>query len=204
VPVVVALHLTAPVLMIITQIVRGGRAITVAVAAELVAVGAAIWLVAAHQPAETGWRSALVGCVLAVASAACVAGLITLVARESAGRPSGAAAGLQLLTASVLGAPLLGFAALTGAGPAPSEALALAGIGAVLLGPGFACYWLALRDLDEVVAGLVGLNEAVVATVIGAAVVGSAVSAATLLAGALVLGAVGLELAGPDRFRVPS
>jgi drug/metabolite transporter (DMT)-like permease len=125
-------------------------------------------------------------------------------ARESAGRPSGAAAGLQLLTASVLGAPLLGFAALTGAGPAPSEALALAGIGAVLLGPGFACYWLALRDLDEVVAGLVGLNEAVVATVIGAAVVGSAVSAATLLAGALVLGAVGLELAGPDRFRVPS
>ncbi|MEV3959710.1 DMT family transporter [Nocardia sp. NPDC050193] len=203
-PVVVALHLTAPVLMIITQILRGGRAITVAVVAELVAVGVAIWLVAAHQPAETAWGPALAGCVLAVASAACVAGLITLVARESAGRPSGAAAGLQLLTASVLGAPLLGIAALTGAGPTPAEALALAGIGAVLLGPGFACYWLALRDLDEVVAGLVGLNEAVVATVIGAAVAGSAVTAATLLAGALVLGAVGLELAGLDRFRVPS
>ncbi|MGW1739137.1 hypothetical protein ACWCPQ_10030 [Nocardia sp. NPDC001965] len=203
-PVVVALHLTAPVLMIITQIVRGRRAVTVAVTAELTAVGVAIWLVASHQSTDTALGPALAGCALAVASAACVAGLITLVVRESADRPSGSAAGLQLLTASVLGAPLLGFALLTGDGPSLGQTTALAAIGALLLGPGFACYWLALRDLDEVLAGLVGLNEAVVATVTGAVVVGSDISAATLLAGALVLGAVGLELGGPDRFRAPS
>ncbi|WP_459545236.1 hypothetical protein [Nocardia sp. X0981] len=203
-PVVVALHLTAPVLMIITQIVRARRAVTVAVVAELMAVGVAIWLVAGNQPADTELAPALAGCALAVASAACVAGLISLVARESAGRPSGAAAGLQLLTASVLGAPLLGFALLTGTGPTAGQALVLAAIGALLLGPGFACYWLALRDLDEVTAGLVGLNEAVVATLAGAVVVGAHITVATLMAGALVLGAVGLELGSPARFRAPS
>ncbi|WP_328392168.1 DMT family transporter [Nocardia sp. NBC_00416] len=203
-PVVVALHLTAPVLMIITQVVRGRRSITVVVTAELVAVGAAIWLVAWHQSADTALGPALAGCALAVASAACVAGLITLVVRESADRPSGSAAGLQLLTASALGAPLLGFAVVTGAGPSAGQSLALAAIGALLLGPGFAFYWLALRDLDEVTAGLVGLNEAVVATASGAVVVGADITVATLLAGALVLGAVGLELGGLDRFRAPS
>ncbi|MEU4316652.1 DMT family transporter [Nocardia sp. NPDC024068] len=203
-PVVVALHLTAPVLMIITQILRGRRVVTVAVVAELVAVGAAIWLVAGNQPADTALGPALAGCALAVASAACVAGLITLVVRESADRPSGPAAGLQLLTASVLGAPLLGWAVFAGAGPSAAQSVALAAIGALLLGPGFACYWLALRDLNEVTAGLVGLNEAVVATLAGAAVVGADITGATLLAGALVLGAVGLELGNPGRFRAPS
>ncbi|MEU1982587.1 hypothetical protein [Nocardia sp. NPDC019395] len=203
-PVVVALHLTAPVLLIVVRIVRGRRAVTVTVAAELVAIGAAIWLVAGHRPADTALGPALAGCALALLSAACVARLITLVVRESAGRPSGSAAGLQLLTAAILGTPLFGLAVLIGQGPTAGQSAVLAAIGALLLGPGFACYWLALRHLDEVTAGLVGLNEAVIATVAGAMVVGSEITVATLMAGVLVLGAVGLELGSPARARAQS
>ncbi|WP_330249300.1 hypothetical protein OG874_23495 [Nocardia sp. NBC_00565] len=60
--------------------------------------------------------------------------------------------------------------------------------------PGFACYWWALRDLDAPTAGIVGLNEAVVASVVGVAVAGSDITVATLVAAALVLTAVGLEV----------
>lgn len=203
-PVVVALHLTSPVLLIIVRIVRGGRAITLVLVAELVAIGAAIWLVAGYRPADTALGPALVGCALALISAGCVAGLITLVVRESAGRAGGTAAGLQLLAAAVLAAPLLGVAMLFGEGPTAGQAVQLAVLGALLLGPGFACYWLALRELDEVTTGLIGLNEAVVATLAGAVLVGSEITVATLMAGVLVLGAVGLELGSPARARAPS
>lgn len=203
-PVVVALHLTAPVLLIVVRIAQGRRAITLTLAAELAAIGAAIWLVAGYRPADTALGPALLGCALALISAVCVAGLITLVVRESPGLPSGSAAGLQLLTAAVLAGPLIGSAAFFGAGPTAREAVILVVIGALLLGPGFACYWLALRELDEVTAGLIGLNEAVVATVAGAMVVGSEITVATLMAGVLVLAAVGLELGSPARARAPS
>lgn len=203
-PVVVALHLTSPVLLIVVRIVRGRRALTVVLVAELAAIGAAIWLVAGNRPADTALGPALVGCALALVSAGCVARLITLVVRESAGRPSGSAAGLQLLAAAVLAAPLLGVAILADAAPTAGQTMMLAVLGALLLGPGFACYWVALRYLDEVTTGLIGLNEAVVATIAGAVLVGSEITVATLLAGVLVLGAVGLELGSPVRAHAPS
>ncbi|MFI7669013.1 hypothetical protein [Nocardia sp. NPDC049526] len=188
-PVVVALHLTAPVLIIATHIVRGMRELNLVVIVELVLVGAAICLVAGRPPAGTPAWQVLLACALAVASAASVALLIGLVARESADRATLSAAGLQLLCAGVLGAPLLVLRP-----PSVVAATELAVIGAALLGPGFACYWWALRRLDATTAGIVGLNEAVVASIIGTAVAGSHVTAATLLAGALVLMAVGLEV----------
>jgi drug/metabolite transporter (DMT)-like permease len=198
-PVVVALHLTAPVLMIITQIARRRRAVTITVAVELAAVAVAIWLVARRHPADSALAPTLIGCILAVGSAACVAGLITIVARESVGRPSASAAGLQLAAAAVLGTPLLGLAAFTGTGPSAGQSVALTLIGALLLGPGFAIYWLALRELDAVTAGLLGLNEAVMATVIGAVVVGTDITIETLMAATLVLGAVGLEARASEK-----
>jgi drug/metabolite transporter (DMT)-like permease len=203
-PIVVALHLTGPVLMILGQIVRGRRAFTRATAAELAAVALALWLIAGHAPAGITSGSALAGCLLALASAVCVAALITVVVRESAGRAGECAAGLQLLTAAVLGAPLLATSMVTGSGPTAGQVIALAVIGALLLGPGFACYWLAAHGLGKVTTGLVGLNEALVASLVGALVLGAAVTAADLVAGALVLGAAALELGtapapAPDR-----
>ncbi|MGW5383895.1 hypothetical protein [Nocardia sp. NPDC003963] len=192
-PVVVALHLTAPVLMILGQIVRGRRGFTVAVGAELGAVVVALWLIAGHAPADTAWGPALAGCLLAVASAACVAALITVVVRE-AGRGGECGAGLQLLAAAVLSAPLFVTAVCAGSGPTAGQSIVLTAIGALLLGPGFAFYWLAAPGLGTVTTGLIGLNEAVVATLVGAVIVGSAVTAADLIAAALVLGAAALEL----------
>lgn len=203
-PVVVALHLTSPVLLIVARGVRARRAVGPALVAELAAISGAIWLVAGHRPAATALGPALVGCALALLSAVCVAGLITLVVRESVGRSSESAAGLQLMTAAVLAAPLLPVALFIGEGPTARQAVILAVLGALLLGPGFACYWLALRYLDEVTAGLIGLNEAVVATLAGSVLVGSEVTGATLMAGVLVLAAVGLELSSPVRARAPS
>lgn len=193
-PVVVALHLTAPVLLIVDRIVRGRRRLTVTVGLELLLVAVAIGLVAGHPPGGSALAPAIAGCLLAVASAGCVAALITLVVRESAGRPAVTAAGLQLATAAVLGTPLLGLAVTIWPAPAATDFAALAAIGALLLGPGFACYWPALRDRDEVTAGLVGLNEAVTASLLGALLVGSDITVATLSAGALVLLAVAVEV----------
>ncbi len=193
-PVVVALHLTAPVLLIVERIVRGRRRPTVTVGLELLLVALAIGLVAGHPPGGSALAPALAGCLLALASACCVAALITLVVRESAGRPAVTAAGLQLVTAAALGTPLLGLAITVGSAPAATDFAALTAIGALLLGPGFACYWPALRELNEVTAGLVGLNEAVVASVLGALLGGSDITAATLSAGVLVLIAVAMEV----------
>lgn len=69
-------------------------------------------------------------------------------------------------------------------------------IGFALLGPGFALYWRALRGLDATAAGILGLNEALVASVLGAVLFASAFTAATVIAALLVGAAVALELRG--------
>lgn len=188
-PIVVALHLTAPMLIITTQILRRRRALDLRVIVELMLVAVAIWLVAGRHPGATATTEVVLGCVLALASAACVALLISLVASESPGRATLSAAGLQLLIAAVLGAPLLAIGP-----PTLTVSWQLLAIGGLLLGPGFACYWWALRNLDAPTAGIIGLNEAIVAAVVGVAVAGSHITAATLVAAALVLTAVGLEV----------
>lgn len=188
-PVVVALHLTAPVLLILTGVVTGRRAPGAAVVLEVALVGAAIALVATGRSGAGAPTAVLAGCVLAVVSAACVAALVTLVARHSKGRAPLASAGLQLLVAAGCCLPLL----ITGA-PGAVEAAQLVVVGACALGPGFACYWWALRTLDATTAGIVGLNEAVAASVVGAALTGTRLTPATITAGALVLMAVAVQL----------
>ncbi|MEU0540559.1 DMT family transporter [Nocardia sp. NPDC005978] len=187
-PVVVALHLTAPVLIILARIVRGRLPITLSVFLELALVGAGIVLVGAARTGGSAPSAALIGCLLAVGSAACVAGLIVLVAANSAAQPTVSAAGSQLGVAAVFAAPL------AVAAPPPNTAvLALLATGALLLGPGFACYWWALRTADATTAGIIGLNEAVVASLLGAVLAGTRLTPAALAGGALVLGAVAVQ-----------
>lgn len=187
-PVVVALHLTAPVLIIVARIALRHLPITPSVVLELGLVGAGIVLVGAARSEGSTPTAALLGCVLAVGSAACVAGLIVLVASHSADRPTITAAGSQLAFAAVLATPLTFLA------PPPSTAVpALLATGALLLGPGFACYWWALRTADATTAGIIGLNEAVVASVLGAMLSSARLTPAALAGGVLVLGAVAVQ-----------
>ena len=186
--VVVPLHLAAPVLLIGVGLVRGHRSLTVPVVVELLLVGAAMWLVTARHPASLAVGMVVAGCVLALGSAACVATLVSVISREAEARSTTTSAGLQVLLAGIAGSPLLVIDP-----PAPRRAAELLAVGALLLGPGFALYWRALRRLDATTASIVGLNEAVVAALVGALCTGTRLTAATAGAGALVLAAVGLE-----------
>ncbi|WP_067817254.1 DMT family transporter [Nocardia inohanensis] len=188
-PMMVALHLTAPVLLIGVRLVTRRRSLSFVVVVELSLVALAILLVSGRHPGTLSGAGVLLGCVLALCSAACVAVLITVVARASPARGSVASAGLQLAVASMLGLPLLLIAPPEGA-----AALALIAIGACFLGPGFVCYWWSLRTVDAPTAGIVGLNEAISASIVGAVVTGTQLTPAVLGAGTLVLLAIGLEV----------
>ncbi|WP_280354937.1 EamA family transporter [Nocardia otitidiscaviarum] len=189
-PVVVALHLTAPMILIVSQVVRGRRALGLAVVTEVTLVGVAIGLVAIGRTDSKDTIAIVVGCVLALASAACAAGLVTLVAEHSAQRATLASAGLQLLLATLLALPLT----IAAAPPTGWAVIQLVAVGALLLGPGFACYWWALRTLDATTAGIVGLNEAVAAAIIGAVLTDTRLTVATVAAGGMVLTAVAVQV----------
>jgi len=197
-PVVVALHLTAPMLIIAAALVRGRRAPTLPVLLELLLVAAAIGLVAWRHPGGDPQIAAVTGCVLALGSAACVAMLVSVIARHSGPDHTITSAALQLLFGGIASSPLLLLDP-----PSARAAIELAAVGATLLGPGFALYWQALRQLSAATASVIGLNEAVVATLVGAVTTHSLPTAATAAAGLLILIAAGLEQRSAPRYRVP-
>ena len=174
-PVVVALHLTAPVLII----------------------AAAIWLVTGYHSGPVA-GPVVAGCGLALGSAACVAMLVSVIARQPGPNHTTTSAALQLLLGGVASSPLLALDP-----PSVPVAAALAVVGATLLGPGFALYWQALRWLDAGTASVIGLNEAVVATLLAAAYTHTLPAWPTAAAGVLILIAVGLEQRSASRQHVP-
>ncbi|MQY31392.1 DMT family transporter [Nocardia aurantia] len=187
-PVVVALHLTAPVMIICAAVAKQRRRMNWTAAVELVLVICAIVLVTGRPPNMVAPFRVLLSCALALGSAGCVALLITTVARESRYHRGVSSAGFQLATAAILGLPLV---AVTP--PSPAVSVELIVVGAIFLGPGFVVYWWALRTIDSTVAGMIGLNEAVSASVIGAVLIGGRPTVPVIGAGFLVLIAVGLE-----------
>lgn len=197
-PVVVALHLSAPVLIIAAALLRGRRPPTFPVLCELLLVVAAIWLSIGNVRGGASAGSTAAGCVLALGSAACVAILVSVIARQSGANQTITSAALQLMLGGVASSPLLALDP-----PPVSVAAELVLIGAIFLGPGFALYWQALRRLDAATAGVVGLNEAVVATLLGAIWRESPPTRATAVAGVLIVIAVGLEQRCAPRHRVP-
>ncbi|MGY2008106.1 DMT family transporter [Nocardia gipuzkoensis] len=189
VPVVVALHLASPIMLLVLAVVTGKRAMNVRIVVELLLLASAIVLVSARPGTEIGSGSALIGCGLALGSAAAVTALIVLVARESQDRDPTVSAGLQLAVAGVLTAPFL----LTTTTWDWGRTLAELGLGAALLGPGFALYWRAMRRLSPPIAGALGVNEAVVASIVVAVLDRSQLSWPTVLGGVLVAAAVLLD-----------
>ncbi|WP_433717023.1 hypothetical protein ACQP2U_42490 (plasmid) [Nocardia sp. CA-084685] len=199
---VVALHLTSPVILLGFALVTRRRKITWTVLTELGLLATAITLISVRASTNgSGTAASVTACVLAVASAGCVAALISIVATRSSTMDAMTSAGLQLGAASCLGLPLLAWTPLPG-----SAIVELAAIGAGLLGPGFIFFWLALRRLDAPTAGVLGLNEAVAAPVIAAIVFGTAITAISVVATAVILAAVALEVRStrPDRREILS
>lgn len=189
VPVVIALHLTSPVLLLASALLTGRRQRDLRALVEFALVLAAVAVVAMRPGPSVSTFEAVLGCGLALGSAVAVAALITLVAKESSRpRDPTMAAGLQLGMAGLLAAPYL-----LADTPSPARALIEFGLGAALLGPGFALYWKAMRSADAATAGVIGLNEAFVAWFVLAAFDPTGMSIWLLAAGLLVVAAILLE-----------
>jgi drug/metabolite transporter (DMT)-like permease len=125
---------------------------------------------------------------MALGSAAAVAVLITLISRSSVGRPAAASAGIQLGLAALFVSPMLAF----GVG-SPEQVLSLMAVGGALLGPGFLLYWIGMRKSDATTAGIIGLNQVLVASLLVGLMGSGGITPATAIAGALIVIAVGLE-----------
>ncbi|WP_157124491.1 DMT family transporter [Nocardia pseudovaccinii] len=188
VPVVVALHLASPIMLLSLAVLTRKRKMSAVIVAEVLLLAAAIALVSARSGAHVGAGMALIGCGLALASAATVTTLITLVARESRHRDPTVSAGLQLTAAAAFTAPLL-----TTTTRDCEHMLAELALGAGLLAPGLALYWRAMPRLSAPIAGAVGVNEAIVASGVVAALDRSQISLATALSGLLVAAAIVLD-----------
>ncbi|WP_431971551.1 hypothetical protein [Nocardia sp. bgisy134] len=187
--VVVALHLASPILLLAGAVMSGARKLSTPIVIEAGLLVAAVAVVSMRPGIETSTTAALLGCVLALGSAAAVTALIILVARESRRGDPIVSAGLQLAVAGLLTTPLL---VTTATGSWQHMAIEVS-LGAALLGPGFAAYWYGIAHLSAPTAGVLGLNEAVVAASVVAAVDSSRISVQTIAAGALVAAAVVLD-----------
>jgi drug/metabolite transporter (DMT)-like permease len=184
----VGLHLTSPVFVVAWLAARGGERIGL-VLVKLGLIAGAIVLVASGLEEHHSESSALMGSILALGSALAVAVLIVSVSQRAPEQEPAVGAALQLSVATAVMLPLLALDP-----PSMLDLGQLAIAGAVLLAPGFVLYWRALRELHAQAAGVIGLNEAVVASLVGFVVYGAAFATRTLLAGVLVCAAVGLEL----------
>jgi drug/metabolite transporter (DMT)-like permease len=191
-PVVVALHLSTPVLLIGHRLATRQRKVDLLVCSEVALILIAIALVVADPVAYSNALTVSIACVLSLGSAVAVAVLISTIASESENHPAAASAAIQLALAALASLPLLVFAGSAN----PRDVVLLFGAGALFLGPGFLMYWVALKRLDATTAGVIGLNEAVVASILVGVVRAGDVTLTSITAGALILVSVGLELLG--------
>jgi drug/metabolite transporter (DMT)-like permease len=188
-PVVVALHLTSPVLLIAADVVRRRRRHSLLVGLELTLIVGAVALVAIAVPAGSTAGDVLAGSALALGSAVAVAVLTNQISSVAGDQDPDVAGGLQLSLVALLALPLVV------AMPPDRGALArLLIVGMLLLGPGVSLFWRAMKRVSAPLAGVLGLNEAVVASLIGALVFDAEIGVATVAAAALILTAVVLEL----------
>jgi drug/metabolite transporter (DMT)-like permease len=189
VPVVVALHLTSPVLLVGLAVIRGHRRPDRLVALQGLLMVSGIALLAV-QPAERPGSAPILAGVLAIGSAVAVAALIKAVTKLApAVNPDGAAA-VQLTIAAAATAPVV----LVASPPDQHDAVLLMAAGALFLGPGFAIYWRALRGLSATTASIVGLNEAVAATILGYILFAEQIALMAVISSCLVLAAIVLEV----------
>lgn len=190
VPLMTALHLTAPLWLILVAVLRGRRPTTWLLASEVVIVLGAL-LVSALKPGGAYSSSGVLwGSVLALVSAMALVVLNLTVASKAVDHDPATAAGAQFVIVLAMLSPLL---FLSDSFPIPDIAwLTVAGMFG--LAPGLILIWRALQRLDPSTTSVIGLNEAVVASAIVAVIVPGSVTVHAAVSGVLILAAMGAEI----------
>lgn len=190
VPLVTALHLTAPLWLIIVAVLRGRRSPTWLLASEVVVVIGALLVSALKSGGSYSSSGVLWGSVLALVSAMALVVLNLTVASKAIDHDPATAAGAQFVIVLAMLSPLL---FLSDSFPVPDIAwLTVAGMFG--LAPGLILIWRALQRLDPSTTSVIGLNEAVVASAIVAVIVPGSVTVHAAVSGVLILAALGAEI----------
>lgn len=196
-PVVAALHLTAPVMLVLWEISKSRSRFDLHIVLEILLVAGAVVLVSISAKPDGDASRPILGAMLALGSAVAVAALIAEVVNHAPTAPAFTGPGLQLVVAGALLAPFILLAP-----PTTNESLVLVLIGCLVFSAGFAFYWIGLRGTGATLAGILGLSEAVFATAIGAFWGSTSLNAVTAVAAVFVLLATAVELRRAQRHGV--
>ena len=187
-PVVVALHLSAPLLLLAWWAATRRRRMTRLVVVEALLVTGALTLLGLANGNSSG--KPLLGSVLALGSACALAVLIVRVAAVAPATDPDAGAGFQLGSAAVLTGPLLFLDV-----PSGEALLKAALVGFFLLGPGFGFYWRGLRIVRAPTASVLGLAESAFASLVAVGVFAIALDWHVIAAALGISLAIAVELA---------
>jgi drug/metabolite transporter (DMT)-like permease len=186
---VVALHLSSPVILAVGSILFYQRRARWHDALSLLCLAAGVALLASGNSSPHAGQRPLLAVILAIVSACAVAALTVVVSRNSAGQSAGFAASIQL---GLAGAGLLIIALIVHSGPVHVIPAPLA-IGVLLLGPGFALYWMAASHLRARTIATVGLLEAMFSGLFATIVFHGPLRARDVISAVLVAIAVWLQ-----------
>lgn len=191
---VVALHLASPVVLLLYELVWLRRPATRWRIGSLVLVVSGCVLAAVAAGTAGGGPLALLGLALSLMSAVCVALTNVLAVRIAT---VGGSWQLVVGTASLARAALTGgVARLVGASFDAEGGLLL--VAAVLAAGGVTFLWAgAAPRISPRSISIVGLNEAVVATIVASAFLGESLTVAAVAATAVILAAIALEVLEP-------
>lgn len=161
-PLVAALHLSTPVLLIIYALAKRHQPVSFGIFAELGLITGAIIYAIWHPGPSAEGQNVPVAATLAILSALFLAVLISVVATASKHQDPDVASGWQLTLAGIVLAPV----ALLGPG-INGEAFGIVTlIGLLLFAPGFALYWRGMRGVGAATGGVIGLNEVIVSSIV--------------------------------------
>jgi drug/metabolite transporter (DMT)-like permease len=193
---VMAMHLTAPVILSGLAIARGDLTWTRRRVLSVALICAALGLITVRRP-ETSKQAPVLGVALSLMSAACLAVFITVAKRTSHHAPPAALAGSQMLVSGLLLAPAALFA------PVPTHELPRVGLTILLFAPATWLYWHGIRGLSAITAGTIQLAEPVFGAITAAILSSTTPGPLDYLIALLVLAAVRLEVRQPIVPRAP-
>jgi drug/metabolite transporter (DMT)-like permease len=204
---VIAVHLSAPVLLVGWGLLRGRDRWSLWRLASLPTLAAGLVALALARPAggHIDPSDTVVALLLSLGSAACIGVFVTLAARAAGGGGSAAArGGLQMLISGCLVAAVAPAGMWFGDRPSTAgDMLWLALVGLGLFAPAVHVYWLAMRRLQPLTATTIQLGEPFFGAAT-AALFGVGLSPAHAVAGLLVLGSVLLEVGHRHRDTTPT
>jgi drug/metabolite transporter, DME family len=191
---VMAMHLTAPVMLAVIAVARGDRRLSRRGLFSLVAILAALLLIALGNDSGSSQQGLAIGLILSLASAACIALFVTLVRNVANDVEPLAAAGVQMLCSGIILTPAL--IGLRGHG---DDVLPLVVIAVSLFAPACYLYWKGMRNLTPISAGSIQLAEPFFGATTALVLYGDGPSIVDVAAVTMVIAATYAELVVPAR-----